>query len=66
MNNYMEKAKQNAIKGIENAEGGPFGAVIVDDKGNIIANGNNKILSLKQIDKEECIEVMKQYKGTIY
>lgn len=149
MNNYMEKAKQNAIKGIENKDGGPFGAVIVDDKGNIIANGNNKvikqkdptahaeivaireackaldthdlsnctlytscepcpmclsaiiwaniknvyyactkkdaaeigfrdddiyefikgnnkILSLKQIDREQCIEVMKQYKGTIY
>ncbi len=42
MNNYMEKAKQNARK------------------------GNNKILSLKQIDREECIEIMKQYKGTIY
>ena len=30
--------------GIENNEGGPFGAVIVDKNGNIIATGNNKVL----------------------
>ncbi len=44
MNEYMKKAKENADKGIENGEGGPFGAVIVDKEGNIIANGNNKVL----------------------
>ena len=44
MNKYMEIAKENADKGIAKKEGGPFGAVIVDKKGNIIANGNNKVL----------------------
>lgn len=44
MNKYMEIAKENADKGITKKEGGPFGAVIVDKKGNIIANGNNKVL----------------------
>ena len=47
MNKYMKKAKENADRGIENKEGGPFGAVIVDKEGNIIANGNNKVLKDK-------------------
>lgn len=47
MNPLMKKAKQNAQQGIEKQEGGPFGAVIVDKKGNIIANGNNKVLKEK-------------------
>ena len=45
MNKYMEKANENANKGMKNNEGGPFGVVIVDANGNIIANGNNKVLS---------------------
>lgn len=44
MNKYMQIARENADKGIENKEGGPFGAVIVDKEGNIIANGNNKVI----------------------
>ena len=44
MNKYMKIAKENADKGIANKEGGPFGAVIVNKEGNIIANGNNKVL----------------------
>lgn len=44
MNKYMELAKENAKKGIKNNEGGPFGAVITDKEGNIIANGNNRVL----------------------
>lgn len=44
MNKYMKIAKENAIKGIEKGEGGPFGAVIVDKLGNIIASGNNKVI----------------------
>ena len=44
MNKYMELAKQNVDDGIQNNEGGPFGAVITDKEGNIIANGNNKVL----------------------
>ena len=44
MNKYMKIAKENAEKGIKNKDGGPFGAVILDKDGNIIANGNNKVL----------------------
>ncbi len=44
MNKYMKIAKENADNGIANKEGGPFGAVITDKKGNIIANENNKVL----------------------
>ena len=47
MNFYMNIAKENAAKGVEHGEGGPFGAVIVDKKGNIISNGNNKVLKEK-------------------
>ena len=69
MNKYMKIAKENADKGIANKEGGPFGAVIVDKEGNIIANGNNNMINLKQIDRDDCIETMKKYKenmGIIY
>jgi len=45
MNSYMKTAKNNAEKGMNNNEGGPFGAVIVDSKGTIISNGNNKVLA---------------------
>ena len=44
MDILMKKANENAINGIKNKEGGPFGAVIVDKEGNIIANGNNKVI----------------------
>ena len=44
MNKYMQIAKENAEEGITKKEGGPFGAVIVDKNGNIISNGNNKVL----------------------
>ena len=44
MDYYMNIAKENAIKGVELGEGGPFGAVIVNKDGNIISNGNNKVL----------------------
>ena len=47
MDKFMEEAKRLADKGIENLEGGPFGAVIVDKEGNIISRGNNKVLQLK-------------------
>lgn len=43
----MERAKHNAEKGIENNEGGPFGAVIIDKNGNIISDGNNQVIKLK-------------------
>ena len=44
MNEYMKIAKDIADKGISKNEGGPFGAVIIDKKGNIIASGNNQVL----------------------
>lgn len=44
MNKYMKIAKENADNGIIRKEGGPFGAVITDKNGNIISNGNNKVL----------------------
>lgn len=47
MDIFMQKAKQNADNGIKNKEGGPFGAVIVNEKGEIIANGNNRVLKEK-------------------
>lgn len=47
MNSYMQKAKENAEIGISKKEGGPFGAIIIDREGNIIANGNNKVIKEK-------------------
>ena len=47
MNKFMNQAKQNADKGIEQKEGGPFGAVITDKNGNIISNGNNQVIKQK-------------------
>ncbi len=44
---YMEKAKLEAKKGIEKNEGGPFGAIIVNQNGEIISKGNNKVLATK-------------------
>ena len=44
MNPYMEIAKNNSLNGSKNNEGGPFGAVIVDKNGNIISEGNNKVI----------------------
>ena len=44
MNKFMQKAKNNAQKGISKKEGGPFGAIIVDREGSIISNGNNKVI----------------------
>lgn len=44
MNSYMKLANENAIKGVAANEGGPFGAVITDEKGNILASGNNQVL----------------------
>lgn len=44
MNEYMKRAKENANNGISKKEGGPFGAVIVDKNGNVIADGNNKVI----------------------
>ena len=44
MNEYMKLAKDMAENGMSNNEGGPFGAIIIDKEGNIIAKGNNQVL----------------------
>ena len=56
MNKYMEIANQMAKNGINNNEGGPFGAVITDKDGNIIATGDNQVL--KSNDPTAHAEVM--------
>lgn len=43
MNKYMKVAINEALKGIHNAHGGPFGAVIVKD-GKIVGKGHNQVL----------------------
>lgn len=56
MNENMKKALEAAQKGIEHHEGGPFGAVIVNASGNIIAQANNQVL--KNNDPTAHAEVM--------
>lgn len=56
MNQYMKIAKESAEKGMLLNEGGPFGAVITDKQGNIIATGNNQVL--KNNDPTAHAEVM--------
>ena len=56
MNKYMKLAKEMAENGIKANEGGPFGAVITDKQGNIIATGNNQVL--KNNDPTAHAEVM--------
>ena len=45
--NYLDEALKEAKIGIENHDGGPFGAVIVDKTGKIIGVGHNKVLKEK-------------------
>ena len=37
-----------------------------DDEIYEFIKGKNKMITLKQIDRKECIEVMNDYKGTMY
>ena len=46
MNKYMKIAKENSKKWMD-LQGGPFGAVIVNKEGEIISNGNNRVLKEK-------------------
>lgn len=46
MNKYMKIAKENSKKWMD-LKGGPFGAVIVNKEGEIISNGNNRVLKEK-------------------
>lgn len=45
MNDLLDIAANEAGEGVENKDGGPFGAVIVDSNGNIISKGHNMVLS---------------------
>ena len=56
MNENMKKALEAAQKGSHNHEGGPFGAVIVDKTGKIIAQANNQVL--KNNDPTAHAEIM--------
>ena len=56
MNKYMKQARENAKIGMKNKEGGPFGAVIVDKSGNVIANGNNRVI--KENDPTQHAEIV--------
>ena len=44
MNKYMQIATECAKYGSKKKKGGPFGAVIIDKSGNIVAKGNNMVL----------------------
>ena len=44
MNEYMKIAINESDKGSSIGDGGPFGAVIVDKEGKIIASSHNKVL----------------------
>ena len=59
MNEFMKIAKESADIGISKKEGGPFGAVIVDQKGKIIAKGNNKVLLKKDPTAHAEIEAIR-------
>ena len=56
MNAYIKKAKQEALDGMLKNDGGPFGAVITDMEGNIIATGHNQVF--KNNDPTAHAEVM--------
>lgn len=56
MNQFIEKAKQEALKGIMNNEGGPFGAIIINTQGTIISTGHNQVL--KDNDPTAHAEIM--------
>ena len=40
----MDVAVEEAVDGVKKGEGGPFGAVIVDGDGNIVARAHNMVL----------------------
>lgn len=44
MNKYMKECIEISKKGVQNDEGGPFGACIVDKNNNIISISNNTVL----------------------
>lgn len=60
MNEYLKLAKNAAKISYKNNEGGPFGAVITDLNGNIIAISSNKVLLKKDPTAHAEIEVIRE------
>ena len=44
MDKYMKKAIEEAVEGSSKCEGGPFGAIILNKKGEIITSAHNQVL----------------------
>lgn len=44
MDRFMSLAKQELLKGVNDGDGGPFGAVIINANGNVVASGHNMVL----------------------
>lgn len=59
MNEYMNVALDEAIRGLVTEEGGPFGAVIVKD-GEIIARGHNQVLQFNDPTCHAEIQVIRK------
>ncbi len=60
MNKYLNLAKEEMIKGITNQDGGPFGAVIIDKKGNIISSRHNEVLLNKDVTAHAEINAIRE------
>ena len=41
----LEEAAREALVGIKNKDGGPFGAIITDKDGNIVGRGHNMVIA---------------------
>lgn len=44
LDKYLDMAASDAKIGVENGDGGPFGAVIIDKFGNVLAKAHNMVL----------------------
>ncbi len=60
MNDFMKIALEKSIEGFKNKDGGPFGAVIIDENGKIVAKSNNKVLIKKDPTAHAEIETIRE------
>ncbi|MEG1705603.1 MAG: nucleoside deaminase [Clostridia bacterium] len=60
MNKYLSLAKEVATKSYTNNEGGPFGAVITDKEGSVVAISSNQVLVKKDPTAHAEIEAIRQ------
>lgn len=65
MNSFMEMAKELARKGMNENEGGPFGAIIVNKDGKIVGRGNNKVIGSKDPTAHAEIVAIREASKTI-